>query len=564
MRLLKTRTLDFVDCVHPDTTDYAILSHTWGEEEVSLQDLHKPESKHLQGYKKIELFCAQALSHGYEYAWADTCCIDKKNSVELSEAINSMYNWYSWADNCYVYLNDVAPNTKELLRRSRWFTRGWTLQELLASWSIDFYDQNWQHIGDKKGLAGYISEFTGIEVDCILDTRCVLTASVAARMSWASDRKTSRPEDEAYCLMGLFDVNMPLLYGEGSFKAFRRLQHQIAANSEDESLFAWHLSTLDQQVGIFAPELAAFRGCANIKPVPDTRIQRRPYSITNRGLSISAVYQVLPFADLQGHNRLHGYDDHHPTECLLLPLKCVRKSPQDRTVRESEDGNERLITIILMSISNDVFVRWLPSEIMVYEKYFRPPRKLCQREIFIRPPTHEIDYDAPGVRLFLDTITEGGTVYLGYEGWRHCYVTPPSWIGEASPHRNHLPIIFYGWTGFAVLQPHLPRTYSIILRLVYTLGGNQTLTLSLFDGPSKLEEVVDSCYAQKDLLDLIPPEEAVNSIRIDEHYFVTLEKGHVAYHLSLSSRPKQLKASWPSTKRNLLKTRSSCLDFPEI
>ena len=336
MRLLNTQTLELVEIDRPTQRAYAILSHTWGEEEVSLQKLHEPGSKQLQGYKKIERFCAQALRDGHEYVWVDTCCIDKKSSTELTEAINSMYNWYLRASMCYVYLSDVSVDSKELLSQSRWFTRGWTLQELLASSQIRFYDQRWIYIGNEVDLAGSISIITGIEEKYLRNIfhDIARTASVAARMSWASARKTSRPEDEAYCLMGLFDVNMALVYGEGSFKAFQRLQHEIAKTSEDESLFAWHGRGSQGESGIFAPDPAAFQGCGDIVPIQDPRIRRMPNIITNRGLSIDASYQRINFESFQGHSRLSKYAN---SEFILLPLKCVRQGARDNSIRGSGD-----------------------------------------------------------------------------------------------------------------------------------------------------------------------------------------------------------------------------------
>ncbi|KAL9624806.1 MAG: hypothetical protein Q9204_007842, partial [Flavoplaca sp. TL-2023a] len=238
MRLLDTKTLEYVEIVRPEEVEYAILSHTWGEEEVSLEDFLKPESKQLQGYKKIKGCCTQAYDDGYAYVWVDTCCIDKKSSAELSEAINSMYRWYYWAATCYVYLSDFSLPADGTLEHSRWFTRGWTLQELLAPRQIFFYDQHWHYIGSKVELAVRIASLSDIEQIYLEDRRLVRKASAATRMSWASKRQTSRPEDQAYCLMGLYKVNMPLLYGEGGFKAFQRLQHEIIKVSEDESLFA--------------------------------------------------------------------------------------------------------------------------------------------------------------------------------------------------------------------------------------------------------------------------------------------------------------------------------------
>ncbi|KAL8903676.1 MAG: hypothetical protein Q9171_007320 [Xanthocarpia ochracea] len=518
MRLLNTQTLGLVEIIRPDQEDYAILSHTWGEEEVSLKALHKPESKQLLGYKKIERCCAQAHRDGYKYAWVDTCCIDKKSSADLSEAINSMYDWYDSARVCYVYLSDVSIDSIELLSRSRWFTRGWTLQELLASNEIRFYDRHWHYIGNKRDLAGSISIISGIEENYVRDKYSIREASVAARMSWASSRQTSRPEDEAYCLMGLFDVNMPLLYGEGGYKAFQRLQHEIANSSEDESLFAWHLSSFDLQEGIFAPRPAAFRGCGDIVAVDDPRIRRAPYGITNRGLSIDAPHQEVDFESLQGHSQLPEYPN---PEFILLPLKCARKGD---SIRGSGDDPGKLITVILRSISEGIFVRWLPGEIMVYEKYLHPKQDFCHRHIFIQPPSYT-KYGERGYAVFAK-FTEEGRSHRTRSLKDQWYITPPGYINR------HLCLGFEGWTGFAVLQFHIPRTFSVIVRQVYTMSGKETCTLSLHDDSSELKAVVDSCYAQEGFLDLIPDGLEVEQLHIDEYGSVILR--HVdseTYHL---------------------------------
>lgn len=172
----------------------------------------------------------------------DRCCINKNSSAELSEAINSMFSWYKNAQVCYAYLSDVGIVTslqqkQTDIKKSRWFTRGWTLQELLAPSSVVFFSNDWQSLGTKAELSDLLSDITDIDVD-ILRGLDLGFASVAQKMSWASARHTTRVEDVAYCLLGIFNVNMPLLYGEGN-KAFHRLQEEILKGSNDLSLFAW-------------------------------------------------------------------------------------------------------------------------------------------------------------------------------------------------------------------------------------------------------------------------------------------------------------------------------------
>ncbi|PMD29348.1 HET-domain-containing protein, partial [Hyaloscypha variabilis F] len=232
MRLINTSTL-VLETFGEAVPSYAILSHRWNDVEVSFQDLQDGRGKSMAGYSKIQRCCAQAQSDGWKYVWIDSCCIDKTSSAELSEAINSMYQWYQASQVCYAYLADVRLGKKlhRELEDSQWFTRGWTLQELLAPASVVFFDQDWVDIGTKASLGEIISEITGIEDLIDFESACV-----AQKMSWAANRKTTRVEDMAYCLLGLFDVNMPPLYGEGE-NAFIRLQLEILKTSDDESIF---------------------------------------------------------------------------------------------------------------------------------------------------------------------------------------------------------------------------------------------------------------------------------------------------------------------------------------
>ncbi|KAF2828523.1 HET-domain-containing protein, partial [Ophiobolus disseminans] len=259
MRLINTANLQLEEFFDKAIPKYAILSHTWGQNEVVLADYEqRVHSKKIwrQGedsaVAKIRTCCRLAAEEGHRYAWIDTCCIDKKSSAELSEAINSMYRWYKHAEMCYVYLSDVSKHsswstTADSMRQARWFTRGWTLQELLAPREIKFYDRDWKFLGGRWERDGsgrdqmfptLISNITNIDPHIINVAGKQNRRSVAERMSWAAGRVTTRREDMAYCLLGLFDVNMPLLYGEGD-KAFARLQAAIMEATDDHTLFAW-------------------------------------------------------------------------------------------------------------------------------------------------------------------------------------------------------------------------------------------------------------------------------------------------------------------------------------
>ncbi|KAH7128985.1 heterokaryon incompatibility protein-domain-containing protein [Dactylonectria macrodidyma] len=221
-----------------DVPPYAILSHTWGVEEVSFKDLIDTKGEDKFGYDKIRFCGKQALRDGLQYFWVDTCCIDKSSSAELQEAINCMYRWYRDAAKCYVYLADVSKSASDVnykpsrqqwmpaFRNSRWFTRGWTLQELIAPASVEFFSKEGMKLGTKSSLEETIRETTGIPSDALRGSP-LPNFSILQRMSWIERRNTTRAEDKAYSLFGIFDIQMPLLYGEGREKAFKRLQAEI-------------------------------------------------------------------------------------------------------------------------------------------------------------------------------------------------------------------------------------------------------------------------------------------------------------------------------------------------
>ena len=260
MRLLKleaTGEFSLTNDITYPTTPYAILSHTWGEddEEVTFEDLKDGSGKTKNGYKKLRFCGQQASRDGLQYVWVDTCCINKSNSTELSEAINSMFRWYRKAAICYVYLADVwtkdpSSNLWEAaFRNSRWFTRGWTLQELIAPPLVEFFSLNGNRLGDKKSLEVQLHEITGIPV-LALRGRPLSDFSFDERVLWARNRDTKREEDLAYSLLGIFDISIPVIYGEGKENAFRRLnrewKYRLDELSQATSNYAERLTILQQ------------------------------------------------------------------------------------------------------------------------------------------------------------------------------------------------------------------------------------------------------------------------------------------------------------------------------
>jgi hypothetical protein len=252
------------------------------------------------GYRKIYGACQLAKRLGFEWIWIDTCCIDKTSSAELTEAINWMFNYYSKARLCIAHLSDVLSSKATgvtnhhrsskfitSFRNSAWFTRGWTLQELLAPARLEFYDRYFQHIGSKASMSEYISATTGIATKYLKGQTKFNEASIATRMSWASNRETTRLEDQAYSLLGIFGVNMPLLYGEGEM-AFFRLQREILGSSDDESIFGWSSEDApdDEPLGMLAISPRNFRYSRDMQPI-DLSARHRPMcAFTSRGVEI--------------------------------------------------------------------------------------------------------------------------------------------------------------------------------------------------------------------------------------------------------------------------------------
>ncbi|OCL04359.1 HET-domain-containing protein [Glonium stellatum] len=285
MRLFNIKTLKLeyfqnVDAAPP----YAILSHRWEEEEILFRDIkdkhpgsalalshpHLRRALVKKGWQKVEGFCRVAKRLGLSYAWVDTFCIDQSSSSELSESINSMFVWYQNAKVCIAYLYDVTikgdswdyNHYEGVFDNSSWFRRGWTLQELIAPKEIWFFKRDWSLYGIRSELADRISEITKIDKIILREPTIenLNKFSVAARLSWAAGRITTRREDRAYSLMGLFGVNIPTIYGEGQEAAFFRLQSEIFQKTSDHSIFAWKPATDSAEAGLelFAQSPDAF------------------------------------------------------------------------------------------------------------------------------------------------------------------------------------------------------------------------------------------------------------------------------------------------------------------
>ncbi|KAK6849476.1 hypothetical protein PG995_013309 [Apiospora arundinis] len=254
------------------------------------------------GYAKLK-GAIDLARENYRYLWVDTCCIDKTSSSELSEALNSMFEWYRRAKVCYVYVSDYSLSHGAydkkgkgpfVLGQSRWFRRSWTLQELIAPSHVVFYSREWKRIGAKTDttLCQTIASITGISPGVLLEPDGYKAASTAQRMSWAASREATRGEDHAYSLFGIFEINMAPLYGEGPERAFRRLQEEIIRTNTDDSILAWLPSDESSDPRLpsaLAPSPKCFmRTGAVVHFVSQWALEIDHFSMTPRGLQIEA------------------------------------------------------------------------------------------------------------------------------------------------------------------------------------------------------------------------------------------------------------------------------------
>lgn len=367
MRLIKARVLFETQSIsfeefYGELPQYAILSHTWKDnQEVTFQECNTKAAQLKSGYEKITKTCQLALKDGLEYVWVDTCCIDKSSSAELTEAINSMFLWYQKAKICYVYPVDKFENDR--LSSCRWFTRGWTLQELIAPATIFFYDYWWDCIGTKESLISDLCLISNIDENILLHRFPVSSACIAKRLSWAARRKTTRVEDMAYCLLGICNIHMPMLYGEGK-AAFRRLQEEIIRTTYDLSLLAWTPPDSNgEYCGFLAESVNYFVSCHTMYSLTDPLLDEGEIGISNKGLRLKARVYVLDYLGL--HRRYYlKLDCHTPEkggEFLAIPMRkvgpntFVRARGRSISASSSEVSNSTAFCLEPVSAGRDTF-----------------------------------------------------------------------------------------------------------------------------------------------------------------------------------------------------------------
>ncbi|KAI1205007.1 heterokaryon incompatibility protein-domain-containing protein [Annulohypoxylon truncatum] len=444
MRLLRTKQYRLIEADEvPDPfPQYAILSHTWisPRDEITYQDFKHRKGDiddgifKQRGWEKLKRYCDRASKDGWEWAWMDTCCIDKTNPADTQEAINAMFRWYQNAGICYAYLNDIEVNRviarpnltdvnfpldsdlddiaskdnvadpdsslrqalRPLLIQAKWFTRGWTLQELLAPPYLVFVDKAWRRMGTRESWAVEIKEASRIEARYLttFSPTDFTSCSIAMRLSWASRRETTLEEDETYSLLGLFGISLPLIYGEGRWRAFNRLQRELITVYNDDSIFAWKAEQSSSQCfhgpqrkdsnlgwGILAPSIREFWDASNVNAFG---FYGYSFSMTNRGLEINAkrwrrkddptICLIRLNCGLEPSNHIsiplnHDYDSYNRIH--------IEELYYTKTINYDDWEEERGTEPTLIRVSNysnplvsSIFALEYPGRIKVGQKYF--------------------------------------------------------------------------------------------------------------------------------------------------------------------------------------------------
>ncbi|KAI4157659.1 MAG: hypothetical protein LQ342_008106 [Letrouitia transgressa] len=430
LRSLKKRDL-FATRFNPKAEpSYAILSHRWCEgvensdrtsnslrrdkahavrkrpskraREVTLQDLRRWSLGHLRrnaalraSLEKIRGCCGRALAEGQRYVWIDSCCIDRTNLFEVSESIRSMFRWYRDAACCFAYLWDVDGGGAGGLRRktegqqeySEWFSRGWTLQELLAPRRLLFFDSRWNKLGTRRGLAVEVERATGIPAKYVTDfAGHAQEASVAMKMSWMARRSTTKEEDTAYCLFGIMGVSMDVRYGDGR-KEFLRFQDKIMREPglQDESIFAWRRSyprgypEASKCSGLLAPWPDSFEQSGSVRLRPEKYRSRGPYGLTKDGLRLPVPLSIAGgagYGNFLGRikalrSALFGTTRSLPLQCWMDTLEGWRTI--SLTIRKVNGNWQR--------VQNDSFeqrtwVKWMTWGKSGFRELYFPQKKI--------------------------------------------------------------------------------------------------------------------------------------------------------------------------------------------
>ncbi|UPL01849.1 hypothetical protein LCI18_012783 [Fusarium solani-melongenae] len=554
MWLIDTTALSLRLFARSEGVEYAILSHTWGrdDEEVTFQDMADIAHRRTKaGWAKIKKTCQLARNMGLDYAWVDTCCIDKTSSAELSEAINSMFSWYRDSKICFVYLctrihNPQLHTSGNLLDNElasyRWFQRGWTLQELIAPSHMSFFNEDWEILGTKESLRDHLARITGIDTVVLKSVETLQNINIGKRFSWAAKRETKRVEDVAYCLLGIFGINMPLLYGEGS-RAFIRLQEEIARSTNDLTLFAWQQSKKSagsnwQLSGIFATSPKDFRHCDKLL-VPRGKLEAETeFTLTNRGLRFDRNFDV-------SYPGFDSNENHLPEGDLFMRLDCLERS--ERTRHEA-----RWVGIALRRIGT-TYLRLFPDVVQYCSSMVTHKVSQVRQVVYIAASLSDSDAEIITknimVGIYYNSIPRSPIMNTGY-------MSDPSFRDEplgvdgfgSGGLRSCMHLRFFA---FNVGRPSKVFRMALVCGLqVHTRGeGVQDSPWALLCSEKQLLESVPRAASYKDLFAPEPTDGGISSQERTEFFRDYVFERYLddSGHISQTAMPDLLVVEDPST-----------------
>ncbi|KAJ8593628.1 hypothetical protein M405DRAFT_810527 [Rhizopogon salebrosus TDB-379] len=338
----------------PRIVNYAVLSHRWLAQGEPTYEQMKSGTASGPGFQKLINFCRKAHEYGVEFAWSDTCCIDKSSSSELDESIRSMFRWYRNADVCIVHL--AQSETIEDIVDDEWTERGWTLQELLAPYMIKLFNKHWMpmtgHWNDKSGeeteAMKILERATGVDPQALIFFRPG-PVKVDERMTWAARRKTTRAEDMAYSLMGIFDVSLQIAYGEGGDRAFCRLIEAIM-HGGDPSVLNWIGDPLGHPSSDAIPQSAqSFVGRTLAFLPPSLTGGRLEMTMTGLGLRVPLV--IFPLKLTLRSEVANGYEI--TFECPMCPTIKINAV----TLHAVDDVDQYALGIVNYSVGSQEVLR---------------------------------------------------------------------------------------------------------------------------------------------------------------------------------------------------------------
>ncbi|KAG1883505.1 hypothetical protein F4604DRAFT_1677808 [Suillus subluteus] len=361
---------------------WVMLSHRWERKEPLLCDIQGRDIYDLDPVGtvvKLQRFCQVARAAGHRWAWSDTCCIDQNNNVELGESVNSMFIWYHYSALTIVYLSDVLPWSKSgALANSIWNTRGWTVQEFLAPRIVLFYRVDWTlYLDDRSrnhkesvSIMREMERSTGINARALIDFRPG-TRDTREKLRWASNRYTTREEDIAYSLFGIFDIKLPVIYGEKRQKALGRLLQEIIAHSGDITALDW-VGQSSNFNSCLPADISSYKALPRtLPPLSEHDMQISVSTLRNNIVAVESASKMYATLKNLGIPRFSSARLQLP--CIVFPLTEVGRRP-------GQDGTRCFTYDVKADGLHDLLIT---MEDKLVE--FSPERRTQQTFLLVRP-----------------------------------------------------------------------------------------------------------------------------------------------------------------------------------